>query len=548
MLTMLARTTKARALYRANNETLALMRRELRSAVDSVFRQVPRISVRVMPDQLYLGEESVYQDPESAESLPFVLYRDGIRRLDLMEGISDRELDVLMLAIRRGQQARTMEDDVVAQLWRHQLEHVRYVAVDVQVTDAAAEREVDEHIDGMLRQLFRRSSRGAHFNLNLDEQEEAAKAIGDALLDVKRVGPGLAPLDTLPTLPSYGERMLDGEVEEGIFLRFVAETVSVLEDEPDLDEAEYAFGALLNLLDATLLTHDLALATRIVEGVRRIRTHGRDVQNWLDQALTDARLRQVVGMCDESPEHEDAVHGFFRAAGRRSVPSLIRSLATISHPEVRRGLSDLILELGVEDVTQLRELVENEQGFAAREGLYLLAQTDHLRDRRLLREIQRHPRPQVRLALINEIDRVPADIAPSVLAELLREDDAPRVRVAAAETLAQRQDPTSIQAIEHAVERPAFEDEPESVKRAVVLALLSVQGAQAVWRLQAFIAKSDMWRPKRGHEELALAAVQGLGQLRHQSAIDALKAASLSRCKPVRTQAKAELERIKREQ
>lgn len=549
MLTVLARTAKARGLYRSNNETLALMRKDLRAAVDAVFRQVPRLALRVMPDRLMLQEEPVYVDDASGgDGIPFVMYRDGIRRLDFTEGVTDRELDVLMLAIRRGQQSRTMEDDVVAQLWRHQLEHIRYVAVDVQVTDAAAEREQEVQIDGLLRQLFRKPGEGV-FNLNLDEHEEAARAVADQLASANAGGPGLAPLDTLPTLPAYGERLVEtGLAEDDIFVRWVAETVETLDRHPDSDDVSGAFSALLNLLDASFLTQDLDLSTRIVEGVRRMRHHGRDVGQWLESALTDARLRQVVQLVDGNPEQEVQVHGFFRAAGRRAVPSLIRSLASITHPEVRRGLSDLVLELGVEDLGPVTDLVEHEQGFAAREGLYLLAKLDRLTDRRRLREIQRHPRPQVRLALINEIDRVPADLAPAVLAELLREDDAPRVRVAAAETLAQQSGATAVRALEHAADRPEFEDEPESVKRAVVLALLWVSGVSAVWRLEAFIAKADQWRPRKSHEELAQAAVLGLGQLRHQAAVDALKNASLSRSRAVRNAAKAELERIKKGQ
>jgi HEAT repeat protein len=69
-----------------------------------------------------------------------------------------------------------------------------------------------------------------------------------------------------------------------------------------------------------------------------------------------------------------------------------------------------------------------------------------------------------------------------------------------------------------------------------------------VWRLEAFIAKADQWRPRKSHEELAQAAVLGLGQLRHQAAVDALKNASLSRSRAVRNAAKAELERIKKGQ
>ena len=208
--------------------------------------------------------------------------------------------------------------------------------------------------------------------------------------------------------------------------------------------------------------------------------------------------------------------------------------------------ADLLLELGTPDELTVRELVGNEQGFAAREGLYLLARMDRLRDRAFLREVQRHPSPQVRLALIQEIDRVPRDIASWVLVEMLR-DPAPRVSVAAIETLAQQGDDVATRALTNAVTRPEIDDESETVKRALFVALATVLGVEAISYLEPMIARVDAWMPKSAHEESARAAVYALGQLRHPASVDALREASASKCRSVRADARKLLERWKGE-
>ncbi|NJK89072.1 MAG: HEAT repeat domain-containing protein [Myxococcales bacterium] len=202
------------------------------------------------------------------------------------------------------------------------------------------------------------------------------------------------------------------------------------------------------------------------------------------------------------------------------------------------------MDLEPPDEAVLRELVQNEQGFAAKEAVYMLARLDRLKDRHLLRDIQRHPSPHVRLALIQEIDQVPTEVATWVLVELMR-DESSRVRVAAIETLAQRGDASGIQALDHALDRPEFDEEPESVKKAYMVALASVRGLDAVGRLEYVVRRADAWMARRTSEETALAALYGLAQIRHPAAVDVLKAAVSSRNRAVRVEAKRHLERMK---
>jgi hypothetical protein len=544
LLTSLARTARSRHLYAANNEVLTLMQAELRRAVNDVFRQVPEVAVQVRPDALTFGEEEVMVEaPDAAESLPFLLYRDGIRKLVLLEGLTDAELENLVDAISQGQSGRSLEDDIVVHLWRHAFEHVRYVTVDVQVADASADVAMEQQVDAVLRSLYSHSADGEAFQaVSIDAHEEAAKAIADAMGRLDQMAPGFHPSGTLASLPAYAGRLLGTSIEDDLFPRFVDEAAPVLAAHPE--EAEAILNTYLGVFDAAIVDEDLALATHVVTTVRQLPPTP-PVAQWLEEALSDGRLRQVTQMVQAQPQLSGEVLTFFRTTGAASVPALVRALPGLTQPEVRRRFADLVLELGPPDEVLVRELVGNEQGFAAREGLYLLARMDRLRDRHFLREIQRHPSPQVRLSLIQEIDRVPQDVASWVLAEMLR-DPATRVRVAAVETLAQRGDDVSIRALLNAVDRPEFDDESESVKRALLLAIASLVGAQAVRHMEPMIAQVDAWMPRSSHEESARAAVFALGQLRHPSSIELLKTASASRCRSVRADARQQLEQMKR--
>lgn len=542
-LTALARTARSRHLYAANNEALRLMRQELGRAAADVFRQVPEVSIRVRPDALAFGEEDVMVDDQpGGDSLPFLFYRDGIRKLTLLRGLTDDELDQLVEAINQGQSGRSLEDDIVVHLWRHGFEHVRYVTVDVHVVDASADVAMEQQVEAVLRSLYTHAVEGEVLRgLSIDDNEEAAKAIADALGDLDEMAPGFHPSGTLASLPAYAGSLVGRGTDEALFHRFVDETAEVLASHPH--EAAPLFETYLGVFDAAVVEGDLDLATHVVRVVRGLPVTPA-VEAWLAEALSDGRLRQVTQLVQANPQLEADVAAFFESTGARAVPALIRALPGLTQPEVRRRFSNLLLELGAPDEDLVRELVGNEQGFAAREGLYLLARMDRLRDRRFLREIQRHPSPQVRLGLIQEIDCVPSDIAPWVLAEMMR-DESPRVRVAAIETLAQQGDDVASRSLTNAVDRPELDDEPESVKRALMVALATVSGVEAVPHFEPLIARVDSWMPRASHEESARAAVYALGQLRHTASVDLLKRASTSKCRSVRAEARKMLERLK---
>ncbi|MGF1511582.1 MAG: HEAT repeat domain-containing protein [Myxococcota bacterium] len=544
MMRLMARTIRSRSLYSANNQALALMRDELNRATEAVFRQVAEVSLRVLPDALIYQDVSVLENPDTGEGLPFALYRDGIRRLDLLAGLTPSELDQVVLAFHLGQASRSMEDDIVTHLWRCDLEHVRYVTVEVHVTDAASEAAHDQQVDAVVRALYQSAPEGSLFHgLNLDASEEAAKALADAIGTIDDLAPGFHPASALPALPAYARR-LEGQAESP-YRGMMTDILSIMSEAPEaMPEVEFGFSSLLDLLDAALLDEDVRLATDIVLGVRALSLHLNRVDGWLEQALSDVRLRQVSALAQQRPDVEHLVREFFEAAGSRAAPSLVQALPTFREPEIRRRFSDLALDLGLEDPAAAEELVRNEIGFAAREGIYILSRLDRLRDRSLLRDIQRHPKPQVRMALVNEIDRVPLEFASGVLSELLR-DEAPRVRVAAAETLAQRGDEGARRALVNAVERPEFEEEPASVKSALAIGLATVLGPRAIPHLDPMVGRADSWMARRAHEETATAAIHALAQVQHQDAVEALKRAALSRNRTVRGEARSVLERLR---
>ncbi|WP_437600823.1 protein kinase [Sorangium sp. So ce590] len=99
---------------------------------------------------------TVWEPPHPLDLVPYNLFAAGVRRVQLLPGITEEELrsfcEVLLLDPLRD---LAPEDDVAAALWERRLEHVRYDVVSIFAEGDAADREQFWHeaddLEGMAR-------------------------------------------------------------------------------------------------------------------------------------------------------------------------------------------------------------------------------------------------------------------------------------------------------------------------------------------------------------------------------------------------------------
>lgn len=73
---------------------------------------------------------TMYAAGDIKSSIPFLLYRDGIRELHFLPGLGEDELRAFLTAIRQRDAVNTLEDDLVTLLWEKELPHLEVLAVD----------------------------------------------------------------------------------------------------------------------------------------------------------------------------------------------------------------------------------------------------------------------------------------------------------------------------------------------------------------------------------------------------------------------------------
>ncbi|MFO0723690.1 MAG: HEAT repeat domain-containing protein [Myxococcota bacterium] len=552
-----ARAIRARHLYRSNNAAFIRAMRDLGVQLEGLLVERDVIALSIRPDSMVFEDEVVFEEPNPDESIPFLLYRDGMRRLELRAGLSADELEALVSSIAEGFASHGLGDDVISTLWRHDLQHIHYIVVDSDIGDAAPTREgspgmelapIDAQVSALLGEIYGKGDADVGFQVaHVDALDLKAKSIAEALDDVDEMGREFHPARRLEVPPPYLAELLTEstlETEHALSMRIVVAALEGLAA-PELSDNDKATlgDRLLNFYDGFIVGGSFGRAAQVIMGLRQLEQQPEGwaiAQGLITQALSDARLRQAVAQLGATGGED--VLDVFRAAGPAAVHSLLALIPAVDDPNYRRAFSDLALELGIRDLKPIEPLLTDAQAYVAREAIHILSRLDTDAARLKLAEAERHPMPPVRQALATVLPALGRQLSIEVGSRLL-DDPEQDVATAAARALGTSRDARAAAAIETRMNAPEFMNASLPMKQAFVAAYALIAQNQGVPTLARYLKEGDGILAKREQEDLAVAATQALGFLRTPGAIAALEKSASCLNKRVREASREALRR-----
>lgn len=143
-----ARTFRAYQLYLPNNPMRAKSLKDARQAFAVLWSQVDEVTLTIAENAFLVDGNAIYQDDErGAAGLPWLLYRDGLRRLDLSRGFEESELEAFLDLLHRSKSAPPDEDDLVTLLWVADFTYLQYRNVELLIDFDAVFSAEDGAVD-----------------------------------------------------------------------------------------------------------------------------------------------------------------------------------------------------------------------------------------------------------------------------------------------------------------------------------------------------------------------------------------------------------------
>lgn len=138
LLRLFGRAVRAQQLYLPNNPIYRGAIDALRAAFPPIWAQVEELAFAVTETELRWSDAVVLEESsKSADSLPWLFYKDGVREVRLLAGFEGEEVVKLLEILQRARKASPDEDDLLTLLWEADFVHLRYRYVDLGLEPAA---------------------------------------------------------------------------------------------------------------------------------------------------------------------------------------------------------------------------------------------------------------------------------------------------------------------------------------------------------------------------------------------------------------------------
>lgn len=562
-LKLLSKAVRARLLYLPNNPNYAKAA-ELWSAVLAPLWQHAEECVLTVQEQQFLyGTRTVYrEDEQSNDSLPWLLYKDGVRELRLLPGFegeeSGRFLDLLVLA----RKALPEEDDLLTLLWQGEFQHLRYRFVDVGVDGAGAlEYEDGQQLPATLVDSWGESPRvpgggaGGADGPDGDGPEGAGiggAGVGDGVDGKPAVGAAGGPeapkVAGVVNLADFDQTLYfldDNEIEylrEEIRKEYardersnvVAMLLDIFELQSDpLVREEIAGileGYILQLLSAGQFQAVAFLLREAQGAVTRARdlevSHRQRLGGLADRLSDPETLGQLLQAMDDAPDlppqgeltelfnqlRPSALRIVFLWSGKLTKPALRQLLETAAGVLASQNTNELVRLIGDTDRTVALEAAKRAGALRTAAAVAPLA--------KLLAD----PGADLRLAAVQGL----AEIAsPGALQQLERmlDDSEREVRLATARTLAAKAYRPALGRLEATVKGKAVRDRDVTEKMALFEAYGAVAGDPGVPLLDGLL-NGKGFLGRREDAEIRACAAMALGRIGSPKAQESLRKAA----------------------
>jgi actin-like ATPase involved in cell morphogenesis len=496
--------------------------RQLAKALDEIHRALadaPRaLVVDVRATQLTYRDQPVWTPARAPlDAVPYQLFSEGVRRLQLKPGVTADELVSLLGVLARDPaQGFGPDDDAATALWDRSLAHVGYLAVDAFADGDDPEfQELRDEIARQLGALADLASDEVLFEWAADKREARELAASMVLGDAERaaVGATIDPNDEV-WLERFASRFADAEHEArrlGDADRWFASLDGWAREQVEVHAPRPAFelflalesgmvapgarrgGALLAKVADTMfpadrvvtllaeLRHEAHVAPAVLAGLERVLERAGDPSLFATAAEAYATAAPAL--------RETLVRALARgAAGNEAVLATLLVAAEAEHA--------LVL------VRSLRELGTAE---ATRAVLVAL----------------RSPHHAVRLEALAALPSASAEQVRDEVQRLLDDPDL-ELRKGVLRTVAERRILAMGPALVHRVQDRRFHDLPEDERRLVLGALGALHRRRAEELAIGLLDEGGLFRSE-GADKSRVIAAEFLGDGESQEALDCLQ-------------------------
>jgi hypothetical protein len=521
----LVKALRAFQMYLPNNPIHQRAAQNVKVAMTPIWSAVDELVLAVGETELRWEEEVVYSQLNKAESLAWMLYKDGMRVLTIRKGAEQQELvDLLELLNRARFLPADAGDDLMTLLWERDFQLIHYHFIDF-----FGEGDL---LEGSLEVVGGTAEAATTAEQRRGQVQEEAPPRPKGIVDIEDFDSTLYFLEEaeINYIAQQVEREYTRDARHAALLALF--DLLELRAEP---QVRLEIIAILEMLFPNLLNKgEFRTVAAVLRETRLIASRAKDLSGEQRQRLRDFETRlsqpsivtQLVQSLDEGsalPADEDVTE-VLRELQPGALGPLIDALPRVANAPVRGLLEATIDRLATAHPTEAMRLVREPVGDSLPAVVALCGRLGLQPAVPALGELVSHSDPAVRLATVQALEKIGT---PGALTHIDRaiEDEDRGVRLAAVRVVGARGYKGALRRIEAVVMGKGVKELDLTEKMAFFEAYGAIAGAPALRTLSAILLPRGLLKLKQSSDTRACAAI-AIGKIRTPEARDVLNQAA----------------------
>jgi hypothetical protein len=519
MLKLFLKAVRAHQLYLHNNPTYVRALEAARGAFAPVWEHTDEISLVVTETELRWESVPVLTEGEKAsDSLPWILFKDGVRELRLQNGFEHSEMVALLDMIQRVRKGSPDEDDLLTMFWEQEFLYMRYRYVDVGGEGGSPLEVV--------------SSEDRPRVIEQGAREELVETANNAIVNIADFDSTLYFLDEKEVAYMHSE--VQKEYERDLRSNVIAAMLDIYENQADLSVRSEITEQLNHMVVHLLASAQFRPVAYLLREVAQIMQRAKDLslaqRNAMgaipDQISEPASLAQLIQSLDEAadlPAQEDLT-ALFEELRPSSLVTVFSWLVKVQNVRLRTLLETAASRLASANTTELVKLIAAHDASVAIEAMRRAGSLRTAAAVPPLAKVMTDGDAAMRLAGAQALAEIGSPGALQVLERAI--DDVDRdVRVATARAIAARTYRPALPRVEAAVKGKDVRDADLTEKMAIFEAYGALCGEAGVPLLDG-ILNAKGFLARRDDPEVRACAAMALGRIGSEAAIAALRRAA----------------------
>jgi hypothetical protein len=544
-------------LYPSDNHSV-------KKSIDTFYERITEFLEEYEKLMVMIGEfsfsykgETVFQDEEKQNSLPFFFFKDGMRELSFYDGLKKRELKDFLVLMKEESVLPLEDSDMVSSLWAKDFAHIRYFAIDEFLDDDIGKGGETGTTD---TKVFSEGS----MNLTPEDKIELYKrsiALGlqlNPVLEEKEDDKDLEDFN----LPYHVAAACEGEnpelksmLSENREIPSIVAMANLLFEILFLEERHDQFSATLNVLyhfyKEVVHKSNFALACLILARIQELKgmlpSESEEKEKSLEIILEKTKDESFIALLKElfldgRIEDYDSFFQYLTLLSPNSIPLVGDVWEHSQDPFLLQKASTFLQEIAQENIAPVAKIAGEDRVTLTKEVVAILGRIGGKQILPYLINFSEYKHKAIRLEIIHALSKIKDKNTNKILLGFLSDENG-EVRTRAAMNLKPGRDKTTLNYVMQLVQEKDFNNKGKLEKKALMNYLASTKNGEVIALLEAILKKWSILSTSK-HNETRLCVISALATMATPEAVEIIKEGTKMRNKAIRNACSLALKKI----